>query len=131
MFPDDLALVILNGICDVMPDDGRVLIRVFPCSFHVYKSSPREVEEFVTQSAAEDAFKNDFGLDMVSPTLRICITDGRDCQAPPPLLPNYGSGSLRTYTQDVLMLSMYNAQERNISEFNLLGFVRTLLEISL
>ncbi|KAH8798422.1 S-adenosyl-L-methionine-dependent methyltransferase [Flagelloscypha sp. PMI_526] len=75
IFPDDLALTVLQRIVDVMPADGKLLI-----------------QETVTQSAAEDAFKNDFGLDM----------------APLP-------------SSSKLWICMYNAQERNIAEFSSLG----------
>ncbi|KIK67744.1 hypothetical protein GYMLUDRAFT_36509 [Collybiopsis luxurians FD-317 M1] len=36
--------------------------------------------------------------------------------APPPLLPSFGAGQIRLYSQDILMLNMYNAHERTINE---------------
>ncbi|KAH8833459.1 S-adenosyl-L-methionine-dependent methyltransferase [Flagelloscypha sp. PMI_526] len=63
------------------------------------------IHEFVTQSAAESAYANDAGLE----------------RAPLPLLPNYGSGQVRTYSQDVTMMSIFNALERNIDDFAKLG----------
>ncbi|KAK1217854.1 hypothetical protein PQX77_019474 [Marasmius sp. AFHP31] len=37
--------------------------------------------------------------------------------APSPLLPNFGAGGIRSYNQDLTMLIMYNAKERNLDEF--------------
>ena len=37
-------------------------------------------------------------------------------QAPEPLLPNYGAGSIRLYHQDLQMMMAYNARERTTAE---------------
>ena len=47
-------------------------------------------------------------------------------QAPKPLLPNYGYGSLRTYLSDVNMLILLNAGERTLNEFKEMGYVYRL-----
>ncbi|KAJ3887532.1 S-adenosyl-L-methionine-dependent methyltransferase [Lentinula edodes] len=41
--------------------------------------------------------------------------------APTPLLPSFGSGNIRLYEQDMLMLNIYNAKERTIEEVVELG----------
>ncbi|KAJ6544755.1 S-adenosyl-L-methionine-dependent methyltransferase [Mycena vulgaris] len=43
--------------------------------------------------------------------------DGIFDRAPEPLLPNYGVGSVRAYTQDITMLFMLNSKERTLQEF--------------
>ena len=42
-------------------------------------------------------------------------------QAPEPLLPNYGSGSIRQYNLDLHMMTMLNSEERRLPEFIRLG----------
>ncbi|KAH8824320.1 O-methyltransferase-domain-containing protein [Flagelloscypha sp. PMI_526] len=63
------------------------------------------IHEFVTQSTCPGAFDNSMGLQ----------------KAPEPLLPNYGSGQYRTFAQDISMMSMFNACQRNVGEFARLG----------
>ncbi|GAW06513.1 S-adenosyl-L-methionine-dependent methyltransferase [Lentinula edodes] len=48
------------------------------------------------------------------------LIKGRE-QAPPPLLPNYGSGVIRSHYQDMRMLLIHNAKERTLDEFVALG----------
>lgn len=49
------------------------------------------------------------------------VPDSHHLEAPEPLLPNYGLGNIRAYNQDVNMLSMFNAGERELSQFISLG----------
>ena len=42
-------------------------------------------------------------------------------QAPEPLLPNYGVGSIRQYNLDLDMMVMLNSKERTLEEFTAIG----------
>ncbi|KAJ7487263.1 S-adenosyl-L-methionine-dependent methyltransferase [Mycena galericulata] len=42
-------------------------------------------------------------------------------RAPEPLLPNYGMGSMRAYTQDITMMIMHNSKERTLQEYVEIG----------
>ncbi|KAJ7482293.1 S-adenosyl-L-methionine-dependent methyltransferase [Mycena galericulata] len=42
-------------------------------------------------------------------------------RAPEPLLPNYGVGSVRAYTQDITMMIMHNSKERTLQEYIEMG----------
>ncbi|KAF5342923.1 hypothetical protein D9757_015213 [Collybiopsis confluens] len=42
-------------------------------------------------------------------------------QAPTPMLPDFGCGSMRVHNQDLTMLFMYNSRERTVDEVKLLG----------
>ncbi|KAJ7659940.1 S-adenosyl-L-methionine-dependent methyltransferase [Mycena rosella] len=49
--------------------------------------------------------------------VRGSVYDGIFDRAPEPLLPNYGLGNVRPYTQDITMLFMLNGKERTLQEF--------------
>jgi len=44
-----------------------------------------------------------------------------DIIAPEPLLPSFGAGNIRPYYQDITMMMMFNAKERSLDEFKVLG----------
>ncbi|KAF9254588.1 S-adenosyl-L-methionine-dependent methyltransferase [Marasmius fiardii PR-910] len=58
--------------------------------------------------------------------LEHACTDSHDSdqsyeKAPEPLLPNYGTGKIRTYNHNINMLSIYNSRERTREDFIALG----------
>ncbi|TCD63099.1 hypothetical protein EIP91_006003 [Steccherinum ochraceum] len=48
-------------------------------------------------------------------------TEGCFSQAPKPLLPNFGVGSARLFSQDISMMALFNAGERTLDEIKTLG----------
>ncbi|KAK7047122.1 hypothetical protein VNI00_006787 [Paramarasmius palmivorus] len=66
-------------------------------------------------------FIHDFVLKHVHTNEKVdTMAIGIEC-APPPLLPNYGTGNIRHYNQDVNMLAMFNSRERTCEEYATLG----------
>ncbi|KAI0060967.1 S-adenosyl-L-methionine-dependent methyltransferase [Artomyces pyxidatus] len=48
-------------------------------------------------------------------------TPAHEWQAPKPLLPTWGAGNSRPYTQDINMMNLHNSKERTLEEFAQLG----------
>ncbi|KAK7453456.1 hypothetical protein VKT23_011729 [Stygiomarasmius scandens] len=90
-WPDAEAMMILKNIAKVMKPSSRVFVHDIVMK-HVYTKE----EEGTSANVAME-------------------------RAPAPLLPNYGTGSIRNYHQDINMLAMFNAQERTCEEFIQLG----------
>ncbi|KAI3603712.1 hypothetical protein WG66_006691 [Moniliophthora roreri] len=94
-WPDNDVVCILQNVAKAMKPDGtsRLFIHDFVLK-HVYST-----------------VKPDSGSDMSIGIER----------APEPLLPNYGTGNIRHYNQDVNMLAMFNSRERTCEEYATLG----------
>ncbi|KAL0563818.1 hypothetical protein V5O48_018241 [Marasmius crinis-equi] len=90
-WPDSDAITILRNVANAMTWQSRLLIHDFVLK-HVH-SDPRSTDP------------NAVGLE----------------RAPAPLLPNYGTGNIRHYNQDVNMLAMFNSRERTCEEYAALG----------
>ncbi|KAJ8073210.1 hypothetical protein PM082_020079 [Marasmius tenuissimus] len=90
-WPDAEAITILRNVANAMKLQSRLLIHDFVLK-HVF-------------SDTSPANKTAVGLE----------------QAPFPLLPNYGTGNIRHYNQDINMLAMFNSQERTCEEYAALG----------
>ncbi|KAA1473174.1 S-adenosyl-L-methionine-dependent methyltransferase [Dentipellis sp. KUC8613] len=91
-WPADCGVTILKNIAKVMKPESRILV-------HDYVLQPN-----FSGSAARDLAAGS-GVNV----------------APKPLLPNYGYGSARAYTEDVSMLVLTNAGERTLDEFLAIG----------
>ncbi|KAJ7651964.1 S-adenosyl-L-methionine-dependent methyltransferase [Mycena polygramma] len=63
-------------------------------------------------------FIHEFALQHIAPD---SASDGKFEQAPKPLLPNFGMGRVRQYSQDINMMSSFNSQERTLSQFIAMG----------
>ncbi|KAK1233236.1 hypothetical protein PQX77_003608 [Marasmius sp. AFHP31] len=90
-WPDSEAITILRNVANAMELQSRLLIHDFVLK-HVYAET--------------------------SPANKTVVELER---APFPLLPNYGTGNIRHYNQDVNMLAMFNSQERTCEEYTALG----------
>lgn len=62
-------------------------------------------------------------LSHISVILTVLCAMHHVLQAPYPLLPNYGFGATRSGFLDLLMLTLFNASERNLDQFKELGYV--------
>jgi len=58
---------------------------------------------------------------ILQPANRVAEDKAPVKQAPEPMLPNYGAGRIRQYSLDIHMMSLFNSQERRLSEFITLG----------
>ncbi|KAL0565880.1 hypothetical protein V5O48_016138 [Marasmius crinis-equi] len=92
-WPDSDAITILRNVANAMTRESRLLIHEIVLR-HVHSSSH---------------FTESDGTAL-----------GVEC-APTPLLPNYGTGNIRNYNQDVNMLAMFNCRERTCEEYAMLG----------
>ncbi|KAJ6501501.1 S-adenosyl-L-methionine-dependent methyltransferase [Mycena vitilis] len=63
-------------------------------------------------------FIHEFALQHIAPD---SASDGKFEQAPKPLLPNFGMGRVRQYSQDINMMCSFNGQERTLSQFIAMG----------
>ncbi|KAF8828371.1 hypothetical protein HHX47_DHR4000997 [Lentinula edodes] len=103
-WPDADASKLLCNIRSVMGLHSRILLRMFPKFTSIKIVTTVHVDEYV--------------LHTLNPLAS--LIKGRE-QAPPPLLPNYGSGVIRSHYQDMRMLLIHNAKERTLDEFVALG----------
>jgi len=58
---------------------------------------------------------------IIQPANRVPEEKALTKQAPEPLLPNYGAGSIRQYCIDIHIMSMVNSKERRLPDFIKLG----------
>ena len=100
-WPDHDCVTILRGVRDALKPTSRVLIRALT---FLHRATPYLtnllLDEFVLQHADRKA-ESDSVLE----------------QAPEPLLPNYGVGSIRQYNLDLNMLVLLNGKQRTFEEF--------------
>ncbi|KAG7096369.1 hypothetical protein E1B28_003813 [Marasmius oreades] len=90
-WPDSEAITIIDHIASAMTLQSRLLIHDFVLK-HMHSESKHPESSHI-----------------------------RIERAPYPLLPNYGTGNIRNYTQDVNMLAVFNSRERTCEEYSALG----------
>jgi hypothetical protein len=124
---DEEAIAILQSVRKAMGPKSRLLIRavsVITFSFLYLIGLVEFADEFILQYLNEDPDKpaEDVVCLIVTSLLGGFQNEGVFCmQAPKPLLPNFGSGNIRLYNQDVNMLVMANSTERTFAEYTALG----------
>ncbi|KAF9260951.1 S-adenosyl-L-methionine-dependent methyltransferase [Marasmius fiardii PR-910] len=94
-WPDAEAITILQHVANAMGLHSRLLVHDFVLK-HVYSDD-------TDHSNAGDR------------------NHARIERAPLPLLPNYGTGNIRHYNQDINMLAVCNSKERTCEEYSALG----------
>jgi 2-polyprenyl-3-methyl-5-hydroxy-6-metoxy-1,4-benzoquinol methylase len=101
-WPDAETILILKSVRRAISPKSRVLIRKYLILSLATILPLIIVDDYVMQplNRTHDSQAKNTGLEI----------------APAPLLPTFGSGLIRLHSQDVLMLNIYNAKERTISE---------------